>query len=428
MGIQRFGIRSYAGGRVRHAAVVRAGKWVFGTGLRASDESGLIDAGVRRDGHPLSVPPRAQREAEFIFDRLRYDLAQADSSLGHVVRVDQYYPHWSAVDPYHVARKNALGKVVAPSTSILVERLLNLDAQMDLQVLAVTKDSGLTPEPINVARVGAPKESGYSASLRVGDLVFVAGQLARDESGGLAPEAQVPAGQLWKGTRIKLETGYLVRQRLQPALQASGSGLDLVLKAQVYLSCVDDLPAFWQAWSEAFDGNVPPTTIVPVKHPGFGTQDATIEVNVIAANESARDRIKQIDCDVELVCPGMAPARAFDGLLFVSGLMAIDSAGVVDAARSDASMPFYQSNAAAEMADILGKAKTIFEAAGSDLSQVVRALHFHTDLADFYDTYREWEKQIGDIGLPFSAIQVNERLFVPGTTLILDLWGFIPES
>ena len=48
---------------------------------------------------------------------------------------------------------------------------------------------------------------------------------------------------------------------------------------------------------------------VAARNPG---EAATLEVNVIAASESARDRIKQIECDVELVCPGMAPARAFD--------------------------------------------------------------------------------------------------------------------
>lgn len=428
MTIKKLGVRSYARGTMHHAPIVCAGPWVFATGLRAVDEHGVIDAAVRRDGHPLVPPPRAQREAEFIFARLREQLLQAGSQLANVVRIDQYYPHWSAVDPYHVARKQAFGAAVAPSTSILVGGLLNLDAQMDVQALAFTDASGLQAEPVTVANVGAPAESGYRASLRAGDLVFVAGQLARDDSGNIAAAARVPEGQLWKGTQIKLETRYLVQQRLRPALDASESDLDLVLKAQVYLSQLDDLPAFWQAWSESFDGRPPPTTIVPVKAPGFGTEAATLEVNMIAAHRRARGRVRDIHCAVELVCPGMIPARTLDGLLFVSGLMAIDAEGATAALRHAPSTPFFQSNPAVEMADILAKAKLIFEAAGTSLDQVVRALHFHIDLVDFPAAYREWTAFIGDSGLPFSAVQVNQQMFVPGTRLIVDLWGYIPTA
>lgn len=382
--------------------------------------------GRRKANRPLDPPPRPQREAEFIFGKARELLTTAGGSLAHIARVDQYYPHWSAVDPYHVARKQALGATVPPSTSILVSRLLNLDAQMDVQMMGTAVDSGFKPEPVHVTGVGAPNESGYSPCTQVGDLIFVAGQLARDESGNIAAAAKVPAGQLWKGTRIKRETDYLIQQRLLPALEAGGSSLDLILKAQVYLSDVDDFPAFWQIWSKAFKGKVPPTLIVPVRHPGFGTADATIEVNVIAAKASAASRVRDIECSVDLIGPNMLPARAFDGLLFVAGLMAIDATGVIPDARIDTTTPFYRSAARAQMDDILEKARKIFAAAGSDLRHVVRALQFHSDLGDFYDTHRAWKHVVGDNPLPFSAIEVDSRLFVPGTSVIVDLWGASP--
>ena len=193
---------------------------------------------------------------------------------------------------------------------------------------------------MRIAGLAAPKESAYSPCTQVGDLVFVAGQLARDETGGIAPEARVQAGQLWKGTRIALETGYLLERRLRPALQAADSDFDLILKAQVYLSHAGDLPAFWQVWSASFAGTVPPTLVVPLRHPAFGTEDATIEINLIAAKASARSRIRDIECGIDLVAPGMVPARIFDGLLFVAGLMGIDHQGLVAQARIDRSIPY----------------------------------------------------------------------------------------
>ncbi|MGE0523394.1 MAG: RidA family protein [Variibacter sp.] len=427
MPLEYFGVNTYGAGDIKHASAVRAGDWVFATGLRATDARGLIDPAVIGENRPLDPPPRPQREAALIFKKAGEFLTAAGSSLAHVARVDQYYPHWSAVDPYHVARKQALGEAVPPSTSILVSRLLNLDAQMDVQMMAATAGSGRKPERITVRDVGAPTESGYATCTQVGDFIFVAGQLARDESGAIAAAAKVPDGQLWKGTRIKRETDYLIKHRLMPALTAGGSSFDLILKAQVYLSRVEDFPAFWQVWSAAFKGKVAPTLIVPVRHPGFGTEEATIEVNIIAAKASAASRVRDIDCDIDLIGPNMLAARAFDGLLFVAGLMGIDRNGLVPGARGDATAPFYHCPAHAQMADILHKARTIFAAAGSDLGHVVRALHFHRDLGDFHNAHRAWADVVGDGPLPFTAIEVDDRLFVPGTSVIVDLWGALPD-
>jgi enamine deaminase RidA (YjgF/YER057c/UK114 family) len=424
MPVEKFGARRYAGDVV-HAPFVRAGKWVFGTGLRATGEDGRMDPQVLRPGRPLGVPPQAQREATAIFAGIQRQLQAAGSAMNRVARLDQYYPDARSVDPYHVARKKALAGQVAPSTSVIVSRLLNLDASMDVQVLAATEASGYQVQKAAAGGLNVPATSGYAPHVRVGDLVFVAGQLARDAGGNLAAEAQVPAGQLWNGTRIQLETDYLVRQRLVPALESAGSGLAHVLKAQVYLSHAGDLSAFWSTWSRAFGGRVPPTTVVPVQHPAFGTSAATIEVNLVAAHASAAARVRDIECDVELIAPDMLPARAFDGLLFVAGLMGIEDGGICRAAQVDPAAPFFQDSAQAQMADALAKAARIFAAAGSDLSQVTRALQFHADLREFRSCYLAWDEALRREGVPFSAVEVGEDMFAPGARVVLDLWGFV---
>src|SRR5437660_578479 len=241
--IERLGTRAYGNGDIVHAPFVRAGKWVFGTGVRATLPNGLVDPGVLRTDRPLGAPPKAQREASAVFGAISDGLQQAGSSMQQVVRLDQYYPDPRSVDPYHVARKKALSGQVAPSTSVIVTRLLNLDASMDVQVMAATHASGYKVQQGGKDALNVPASSGYAPFVRCGDLIFVAGQLARDDRGDLAPEAQVREGQLWNGTRIKLETEYLVQRRLEAALNAAGSELGLVLKAQVYLSHADDLAA-----------------------------------------------------------------------------------------------------------------------------------------------------------------------------------------
>lgn len=428
MTIQRLGTTRCGPGGLLHVPLVRAGRWIFGTGLRATGPDGRLDPQVLRPGRPLGVPPQAQREAEHVFRRAAQLLQQAGSSLERVVRVDQYYTDPASVDPYHVARKQAMAGQVAPSTSVIVPALLNPDALLDLQFIASAADSGHALVRGGQGSLNVPSTSGYAPCLRAGDLIFVAGQLARDASGALAPEAQVPAGQAWNGTRIQLETDYLVRHRLWTALEAAGSAPDLVLKAQVYLSHAQDLAAFWPVWSRAFGGRVPPTTVVPVPHPAFGTQAATIEVNLVAAHAAARARVRDVECPVEMIYPDMLPARSLDGLLFVAGLLAHEDGGLCASARVDPAAPYYLDSARAQMEHVLHQAGQIFAAAGTDLSCVVRALHFHTNLHDFAPAHQAWPEALRALGLPFAAVQVAHDLFVPGARILLDLWGSLPEA
>jgi enamine deaminase RidA (YjgF/YER057c/UK114 family) len=291
---------------------------------------------------------------------MRAELSAAGSSMSRVARLDQYYPDVRCVDAYHAARKEAFAAgQIAPSTSVIVSALSEADATVDVQVIAATDDSGYMPIPVQ-SGLNRPDASGYTPCLRVGDLIFVAGQLARDASGKLAAH----------GTSD--ETDYIVRRRLVPALEAAQSRLDLVLKAQVYLSKPEDLPVFWVTWGKVFGERIPPTTVVALRHPAFLTSEATVEINVVAAHRSAASRIREIKCDTT--------ARAFDGLLFVAGLTG---------------------------EDVLEQAKRIFAAAGTDLSNVVRALYFHSNTKP------------KDPGFACSAVQVQGDP-------IVDLWGYTP--
>lgn len=307
---------------------VRAGNWVFGTGLRGAASAEL-------------------------FRQMEAGLQAAGSSLSRVARLDQYYPDFSCVPPYQAARKQAFERrQVAPSTSVVVSRLQDETSQVDVQVMAASAASGYQVSEVQTG-LNRPDSSGYAPALRVGNLIFVAGQLARDGSGKLAAHGG------------KAETKYIVERRLLPALEAAGSELDLVLKAQAYVS---DPQAFRDAWKQACGNGVPPTTVVAVRRPAFLTREATVEINVIAAHRSARARIRDIE----------GKARMLDGLLFVAGLSALE------------------------------QAKDIFRAAGADLSHVVRALFFHAKGA-----------APADPGFPYSAIEVES-----GFTI--DLWGYAP--
>jgi hypothetical protein len=59
----------------------------------------------------------SRREADFIFNRMRRVLAEFGTDFAHSVRLDQYYPNPRAVAAYHLARHDAFGDYIPPSTS-----------------------------------------------------------------------------------------------------------------------------------------------------------------------------------------------------------------------------------------------------------------------------------------------------------------------
>jgi enamine deaminase RidA (YjgF/YER057c/UK114 family) len=116
--------------------------------------------------------------------------------------------------------------------------------------------------------------------------------------------------------------------------------------------------------------------------------------------------------------------RAGD-LLFLSGLLAIDENGLVDAARVDPEQPYLGSSAQAQTDAMLENAQKICGAAGTTLENVVRIQQYHTDLAEFHNAYQAWDKHLPGQHLPFSAVKVP-FLPAPGCTVQLDLWVYAP--
>jgi enamine deaminase RidA (YjgF/YER057c/UK114 family) len=171
-----------------------------------------------------------------------------------------------------------------------------------------------------------------------GEFVFVAGQTAEaldSGNGPLDPEACMPAGHLWKGTPIKLETEFVIRRKLKPALESVGNTLAEVVKAQVYLRDVDDIPAFNEVWSAHFGNSPPATSIITTATPGFICEASRIEINTISVRRGGATRKEIVDAEVPMPYAGQVQAVRAGELLFLSNLMAVDASGAL-AVRANA--------------------------------------------------------------------------------------------
>jgi 2-iminobutanoate/2-iminopropanoate deaminase len=114
----------------------------------------------------------------------------------------------------------------------------------------------------------APEPGPYSQAIRYGNLVFVAGQTAED------PITNKPVhGTIAEQTRIILGN-------IQTILEAAGSGLDNVLRADVYLSSIQYKEEMSAVYREFFPKDMPARNCVAVA----GIDDnLDVEIEVIAA-------------------------------------------------------------------------------------------------------------------------------------------------
>lgn len=120
----------------------------------------------------------------------------------------------------------------------------------------------------SIATDGAPKAIGpYSQAIRSGDLIFLSGQIPLDPK----------TGELVRGTIEEEVTRVL--DNIRAVLEASGAGLDDVVRTTVFLADMADFQAMNGVYAKAFGDARPARSTVQVAGLPRG---ARVEIDVIA--------------------------------------------------------------------------------------------------------------------------------------------------
>ncbi len=119
-----------------------------------------------------------------------------------------------------------------------------------------------------VATNNAPKAIGpYSQGIKLGNLVFTAGQIPLDPATGKMVEGGIA------------EQADQVMKNLQGVLGAAGSSLDRAIKTTCFLANLDDFAAFNEVYGRYFKDMPPARSTVQVAKLPAG---ALVEVECIA--------------------------------------------------------------------------------------------------------------------------------------------------
>ena len=179
-------------------------------------------------------------------------------------------------------------------------------------------------------------------------------------------------------------------------------------------------------WSKHFGASKPTLDIIPCIDRGLAPYDGKIEINVIAAKPGSAAKKQHIDAGVATAFLNQPQAVKAGDLLFTSGLMAIDSDGLIAGAVRDQRQPHFSSPARGAGRIHRRQHREALRGRRHVARQCLRVLMFLTDIREFFPVYRVWEQRLGGRPVPFSAVEVPGPLPVPGATMQIEAWAYAP--
>ncbi len=237
-----------------YSEAFRVGPFVFAAGQLASDHA-APDAPAQAPRYVSAIKSQTAR----ILGSLAKTFEAAGSSLDHVVKAQVFMRDLNNFPAFDEVWKEFFS-IPPPRTTVGVADLLVPEDLVEIDLIAVAKDAPWQREMIPVPE-GVPRPmANYSMASRVGPFVFAAGQIASDYRTGVPPEARVAEAFPYYGIAIKRQAEYILKN-LARTLEAAGTSLDRVVKAQVFLKDLDSFPAFDEVW-ESFFPDPPPRTVV----------------------------------------------------------------------------------------------------------------------------------------------------------------------
>jgi reactive intermediate/imine deaminase len=255
----------------------------------------------------------------------------------------------------------------------------------------------------------------YCQGVLAGDTLYAAGQIASDYKTGVPPEARQDPAFPYYGSNIQKQARYVL-ENLKSVFDAAGCSFKDVVKSQVFLTDLNDFFHFDQVWKEFFASPPPRTTVQIGK---LLVPGCRIEIDLWGVLPRVKRQVitgKSTPTPMAHYCQGIL---ALD-TLYAAGQIASDyKTGVPPEARQDPAFPYYGSNIQKQTRYILENLKSVFQAAGCDLKDVVKSQVFLTDLDDFYYFDQVW-KEFFPSPPPRTTVQVS-GLLVPGCRIEIDL-------
>ncbi len=252
------------------------GDLIFAAGQLASDFKTGVPAEARVDSAFPYYGSDIKKQTRFILDNLKKTFKAAGSSLDNVVKAQVFITDPNLFNGFDEVWKEYF-KTPPARTTVGTTGLLVKDTLVEIDLIGYVPRKGLKVQKI---KSGTPQPvANYSEGFRVGDFVFAAGQVASDYKPGVGvpEEADIDFAYPYYGSDIKKQTDYILKN-LAKTFKAASSSLDKVIKAQVFLTDLDDFSEVDEVWKKHFK-TPPARTTIGV--PALLLDETRIEIDLI---------------------------------------------------------------------------------------------------------------------------------------------------
>ena len=362
----------------------QANDLVFAAGQLASDFKTGVPTEARKHPNFPFYGSDIKLQTDYILKNMAKTFKAAGTSLDNVVKAQVFLTDLNDFNGFDEVWKQHF-KVPPPRTTIGTTGLLVKDTLVEIDLIAT-----LPSKPGAVVKSDAPKPlANYSEAMRVGDLVFAAGQLASDFKTGVPATAKRGENFPFYGSNIQLQTEFVL-ENLKKTFESAGSSLEHVVKAQVFLTDLNDFAGFDQVWKRYFKVPPPRTTVGTT---GLLVRETLVEIDLIGYVPRSGLKHEVIKSGAPRPLANYSEAFTLGNFVFAAGQIASDyKTGVPTEARKHPNFPFYGSDIKLQTTYILNNLKQTFEAAGSSLDNVVKAQVFMTDLRNFAAFDEIWKE------------------------------------
>ena len=362
----------------------QANDLIFAAGQLASDFKTGVPTEARKHPNFPFYGSDIKLQTDYILKNMARTFKAAGTSLDNVVKAQVFLTDLNDFNGFDEVWKQHF-KVPPPRTTIGTTGLLVKDTLVEIDLIAT-----LPSKPGAVVKSDAPKPlANYSEAMKVGDLVFAAGQLASDFKTGVPATAKRGENFPFYGSNIQLQTEFVL-ENLKKTFESAGSSLDHVVKAQVFLTDLNDFAGFDQVWKQYFKVPPPRTTVGTT---GLLVRETLVEIDLIGYVPRSGLKHEVIKSGAPRPLANYSEAFTLGNFVFAAGQIASDyKTGVPTEARKHPNFPFYGSDIKLQTTYILNNLKQTFEAAGSSLDNVVKAQVFMTDLRNFAAFDEIWKE------------------------------------
>jgi reactive intermediate/imine deaminase len=362
----------------------QANDLIFAAGQLASDFKTGVPVDARKHPNFPFYGSDIQLQTDYILKNMAKTFKAAGTSLDNVVKAQVFLTDLNDFNGFDEVWKQHF-KVPPPRTTIGTTGLLVKDTLVEIDLIAT-----LPSKPGALVKSDAPKPlANYSEAMRVGDLIFAAGQLASDFKTGVPATAKRGENFPFYGSDIQLQTEFVL-ENLKKTFESAGSSLDHVVKAQVFLTNLDDFAGFDQVWKRYFKIPPPRTTVGTT---GLLVRETLVEIDLIGYIPRSGLKHEVIKSGAPRPLANYSEAFTIGDFVFAAGQIASDyKTGVPAEARKHPNFPFYGSDIKLQTTYILNNLKQTFETAGSSLDNVVKAQVFMTDLRNFAAFDEVWKE------------------------------------